>query len=75
MEKFETAYEVLKRKIEAHTKEKGFKSTLSGKNSDDEDVIIIAYEDCIKTKTMQKNGWIRTNVYYKDGSSEETFEK
>lgn len=32
-------------------------------------------KDKIITQTLQKNGWIRTNTYHRDGSSEESYEK
>ena len=32
-------------------------------------------DDKIVTMTSQSNGWMRKNIYYRDGSREETFER
>ena len=36
---------------------------------------ISIFEDKIVTMTSQSNGWRRKNIYYRDGSREETFER
>ena len=46
-----------------------------GQNEKGETVTISIFHDKIITKTYQDNGWIRTNYYYRDGSSEELFDK
>ena len=53
----------------------GYCKWLSGKNEDDENVIITIDEESAEVQTLQKNGWCRTNVYYPDGTSEELYEK
>ena len=40
-----------------------------------ESVYISIFEDKIVTMTSQSNGWMRKNIYYRDGSREETFER
>lgn len=47
----------------------------SGKNDKGESVIISVNPDNITIQTFQKNGWMRTNAYYRDGSTEELFER
>lgn len=49
-------------------------SMLSGKNENGEDVNIGIYHDRIAVVTFQSNGWMRQNVYYRDGTIDETFD-
>ena len=51
------------------------KTMYPGKNEDGEDVYISIFRDKIVTTTSQRNGWLRKNIYYRDGSSEEMFER
>lgn len=44
-----------------------------GKNENKEDVSISVFNDRISVTTFQSNGWIRENVYWRDGTSEELF--
>lgn len=44
-----------------------------GKNDQFEDVDISIFPDMIVYTTYQINGWKRENIYYHDGSIEETF--
>ena len=46
-----------------------------GHNMEDELNEIEIKEFKVEVHTHQKNGWIRTNVYWDDGTSEEMFEK
>ena len=46
-----------------------------GKNEQGEDVYISIFRDKIVTVTSQSNGWQRKNIYYRDGTREETFER
>ena len=46
-----------------------------GTNEHGESVYISIFEDKIVTMTSQSNGWTRKNIYYRDGSREETFER
>lgn len=51
---------------------------LAGKNSDGENVIVEHGQDeqkFFKLTTSQKNGWLRINYIYEDGTSEELYEK
>ena len=45
-----------------------------GKNDNDENVIVNRGSDSIYTETFQKNGWVRTNYFYPDGTVEELYE-
>lgn len=45
-----------------------------GNNQNDEDVEIHICPDTITLITYQSNHWIRKNVYYRDGSSEELYQ-
>ena len=46
-----------------------------GKNEYDEPIIISVNPDNITTQTFQDNGWIRTNIYNRDGHCEELFDR
>ncbi len=46
-----------------------------GENESGEPVIISIFPDRIAVVTVQENGWCRTNIYYADGTIEETFER
>ena len=51
------------------------KTMYPGTNEHGESVYISIFEDKIVTMTSQFNGWMRKNIYYRDGSREETFER
>jgi len=44
-------------------------------NEHGESMYISIFENKIVTMTSQINGWMRKNIYYRDGSREETFER
>lgn len=44
-------------------------------NSSGENVLVFIDDTCALLKTLQSNGWMRINVYYPDGSSEEYYER
>ena len=52
---------------------------LAAETEDGEDVIVEAEHDedglVWKISTLQKNGWMRINYYYKDGTIEETYSR
>lgn len=50
-----------------------FKQALMGRNTDGETVWIHINKDNITVQTFQDNGFIRENIYYSDGTSEELF--
>lgn len=45
------------------------------KNENNEDIIIEITNDYLKTSTSQSNGWLRINIYYKDRTTEEYYDK
>ena len=45
------------------------------KNEKDEDVIIEITNNYLKTSISQNNGWMRINIYHKDKTVEEYYEK
>lgn len=45
-----------------------------GKNEEGEQVQISIEREKITIETHQVNGWIRQNIYYRDGTSDETFD-
>lgn len=45
-----------------------------GVNENGEDTQISISRDCIRVTTMQHNGWVRKNTYWRDGTREETFD-
>lgn len=61
-----TFYEELKNKH-------GYVEGLVGENSDNETVIVTIDQESASIRTLQKNGWIRENIYYKDGTQEELY--
>lgn len=46
-----------------------------GTSEHGEDVYISIFHDKIVTSTTQDNGWIRKNIYWRDGTREELFER
>ena len=46
-----------------------------GKDEDGDPVMVSIDDTCASIRTFQKNGWVRINVYYKDGTVEELFER
>jgi len=46
----------------------------SGENEAGETVYISICHSRIVVRTLQENHWIRLNVYYRDGSCDETFD-
>lgn len=70
--------------FEPWLKENGFEVTdlpLTAEMEDSKEFVIVdAYHDengdlVWRTTTAQDNGWLRTNIYYKDGATEELYEK
>ena len=51
------------------------KTMFPGTNEGGEDVHISIFPDKIVTETFQHNGWIRKNIYYRDGTREELYDK
>ena len=51
------------------------KTMYPGTNEQGESVYMSIFNDKIVTMTSQTNGWMRKNIYYRDGSQEETFER
>lgn len=45
-----------------------------GRNENGESVHMSVSHDRIDVVTMQANGWVRRNVYWRDGTREELFE-
>lgn len=43
-------------------------------NELEEDIVVDVSKKALKISTIQKNGWIRVNIYYKDGTTEEYYE-
>lgn len=46
----------------------------TGVNTEGEDVMISIAADNIVCSTNQRNGWVRQNVYWRDGTCEELYE-
>ena len=53
----------------------GYCNAMTGINEDSETVIIAIDEEQASIRTLQSNDWMRINVYHKDGTSEEYYEK
>ena len=52
-----------------------FPDMIFGINEGGEHVICSINKDRITCETCQTNGWFRTNILYRDGTTEESFEK
>lgn len=46
-----------------------------GKNSEGERIAMSIWSDKIILNTFQSNGWTRINIYYRDGDTEETYDR
>ena len=49
--------------------------SMVGKNELGENVIVSIDDNCACVRTLQNNGWARINLYYKDGTCEELYQK
>ena len=47
----------------------------TGKNENGENVIITIYPDKTVVRTLQKNNWMRINIYWNNGDVEEVYER
>lgn len=54
---------------------KNYPNSLIGKNESGEEVRVSINSDNVTTLTFQRNGWVRTNIYWKDGTKEELYGK
>ena len=63
--------DLLKDWKDGNLKEDRYATTDEDKNN----VIIEVTDDYLKLITCQKNGWLRINHYYSDGTVDETYEK
>ena len=61
--------------IQLMDRNKEFDEDLFGTNENGEYVQIGVYKNFLTIRTLQSNGWERTNIYYRDGSSEELYER
>ena len=70
--------------VKALLRQTGFSESdlpLLGKNEDGESVIVSAITNifdgstAFKLETAQDNGWMRINIFYQDGTSEELYER
>lgn len=53
----------------------GMELPIMAVNSNDETVINEGNKDVLITTTVQRNGWLRINEYYPDGTTTETYER
>lgn len=53
----------------------GYCSALVGIDEDGSPVIVSIDENEATIQTLQNNGWIRVNIYYKDGTVEELYKR
>lgn len=65
MDKYEELLEIL-----------GSDTLVDGINQDGETIILekVQGSNAIQITTLQKNGWIRRNIYHCDGTTEELYE-
>ena len=61
-------------------KAKNIKETLFGENERGDTVVVSTgktedNEPYYKVETIQENDWVRTNIYYEDGTIEELYDK
>lgn len=62
----------LKQFIEAY---KDRRLPMTGVNESGENVIVSVSSDNVSVRTLQNNGWARLNVYWLDGTVEESYER
>ena len=55
-------------------KKHGYCEALCGVNEEYENVMLSIDKESACVRTLQKNGWIRINIYHKDGTYEELYE-
>lgn len=53
----------------------GYVEGLVGNDEDNLPVMVTIDEESAEIKTFQENGWVRINVYYRDGTEEELYRK
>ena len=53
---------------------KQYECTLIGRTADDELTFTTILEDSVTVRTYQTNKWIRENTFWRDGTTEETFD-
>ena len=46
-----------------------------GMNEDEESVLVNIHPEYISVRTHQSNGWYRTNVTHRDGTTEELYDR
>ncbi len=70
------------KEIDKKVKDFGKEMPISATNEDEEDVIIEGGREpennnlrFYQLTTVQKNGWLRINVYWEDGTTEEWFDR
>ena len=56
-------------------KQFGYCEGMVGKDEDNDSVIVSIDKKCATIRTLQDNGWARINVYWKDGTVEEYYQK
>lgn len=61
--------------IELMDKYNTTKCMLSGTNELGEHITVSIFKDNIVVVTYQKNGWVRENVYWRDGTCGEMFKR
>lgn len=52
-----------------------FDMPLVGENEDGDMVMMEVTQEFVKITTYQKNGWVRVNYFYSDGTVEELYDK
>ena len=75
MEKMTIDYSNMKQMIDLMNRHNEFDTMIVGENSDGERVYTSINEDNVTVETHQKNGWVRTNVIYRDGTVEEIYSR
>lgn len=66
------SFEEFKNELYNSTAPKGMFSSV---NENNENIILEITDEYLKTSTLQNNDWIRVNVYYKDHTVEEYYDK
>ena len=51
----------------------GYCEGLVGNDEDNQVVVVTIDEDEAEVRTLQENGWIRVNIYHRDGTESETY--
>lgn len=75
MKKIAIDYSDMKQMIGLMNRHNEFNTVLVGENTEGERTYTSINENNVTVETHQSNGWIRTNVFHRDGTAEELYSR